>query len=182
MVIYISLLRGVNVGGQKRIKMIELIALYESLGFTNIKTYLQSGNVIFSSAKDNKRLSNLLEEKIKQVFGFPVAVLLRTPTELQHIITHNPFLKENAIDTNQLYVTFLSGAPTEAALSKTKEIQDELDEFIITSKEIYLYCPNGYGRTKFSNDFFERKLGIATTTRNWQTVESLFELSKKQTG
>jgi uncharacterized protein (DUF1697 family) len=182
MVTYVSMLRGINVGGQKRIKMEELIVLYESLGFKNVKTYVQSGNVIFNSAEDVKEFSNMIEEKIRQVFSFPVAVLLRIPTELQQIVSNNPFLEEKGIDTDKLYITFLSNAPTESALSQMKEMHYQLDKFVTINKEIYLYCPNGYGRTKFSNDFFERKLGITATTRNWKTVKTLLEIAKNQSG
>ena len=176
------MLRGINVGGQKRIKMEELIILYESLGFKNVMSYLQSGNVIFNAAENIKGLPNVIEGKIKQVFSFPVAVLLRLPTELQQIINNNPFLEEKGLDTDKLFITFLSDAPTESALSQIKEMPDELDRFVANRKEIYLYCPNGYGRTKFSNDFFERKLGVTATTRNWKTVNTLFEIAKNQSG
>jgi uncharacterized protein (DUF1697 family) len=178
MTTYISLLRGINVSGQKKIKMEELITLYESLDLKHIKTYVQSGNVIFdSSQKDISELSTMIQQKIKQVFGFPVSVFLRTQSELQRIIATNPFLNETSIDINKLYVTFLFDAPIESALSQMKEINTESDEFIISNKEILLHCPKGYGRTKYSNNFFEKKLGITATTRNWKTVTQLFAIS-----
>ena len=183
MVTYVSMLRGINVGGQKRIKMEELIALYKSLGFNNVKTYVQSGNVIFNAADgDTKGFSNMIEEKIKQVSSFPVAVLLRIPSELQQIINNNPFLEEKGIDNDKLYITFLSNAPTESALIQMKDMHDESDKYVITNKEIYLYCPNSYDRTKFSNDFFERKLDVTATTRNWKTVNTLLKIANNQSG
>ncbi len=181
MLTYLSMLRGINVGGQNKIKMEELKSLYESLGFKNIRTYIQSGNVIFGSAgKDTKELSNLIEEKIKEVFRLSVSVLLRTPAELQHIIDANPFINDKHIDTGKLYITFLSIAPKASALSEMKEIRGDPDKFYIVDREIYLYCPDGYGRTKFSNDFFERKSGIAATTRNWKLVNTLLEMTRDQ--
>jgi uncharacterized protein (DUF1697 family) len=176
---YVSLLRGINVGGQKKIKMEGLIALYESLGFKNVRTHVQSGNVVFSAPKSNiKELSSMIEERIKEVFNFPVAVLLRTPSELQRIIDNNPFLEDKGIDTNKLYVTFLSNAPANSILSQIKEVRDESDKFVSMNREIYLYCTNGYGRTKFSNDFFEKELGVTATTRNWRTINTLLEIAQ----
>ena len=182
MVTYVSLLRGINVGRQKRIKMEALVDLYKSLGFKNIKTYLQSGNVIFNAAENIKKLPNMIGEKIEKVFSFPVAVLLRMPIELQYIVNNNPFLEEKGFEPDKLYITFLSKAPTDSTLSQIKEIHEEWDKFVIIHKEIYIYCPNGYGITKFSNDFFERKLGVTATTRNWKTVNILFEIAKNQSG
>jgi uncharacterized protein (DUF1697 family) len=180
---YVSMLRGINVGGHQSLKMKELVALYESLGFKNVRTYVQSGNVIFNADEaDSKRLSNLIENKIKQVFNLPVAVLIRTPGELKQTLKKNPFLKEKSIDTEKLYVTFLAETPPESALNKLNVAQDELDKFVVKNKEIYLYCPEGYGRTKFSNTFFERKLGVTATTRNWKTVTTLSEMAENQPG
>jgi uncharacterized protein (DUF1697 family) len=183
MVTYISMLRGINVGGQKKIKMAELTALYESIGLRNATTYVQSGNVIFDAPEqDIKQLSNRIEKRIEQAFGFPAAVLLRRPSELRQIIKNNPLLKGKGLDTDKLYVTFLSDSPIESSLSQMKKTRGEPDRFVAVNTEIYLYCPNGYGRTKFSNDFFERKLGVTATTRNWKTVNSLLELAESQSG
>jgi uncharacterized protein (DUF1697 family) len=178
MLTYVSLLRGVNVGRQKRIKSEELITLFEFLGFKNVKTYVQSGNIIFNSDENIKELQNIIEKEIKQVFSFPVGVLLRTSTQLQQIINSNPFLVVQSLNTDKLHITFLSNTPNYLALSQIAEIQDELDIFVANNKEIYLYCPNGYGKTKYTNGFFERKLGITATTRNWKTVNTLFEIAK----
>jgi uncharacterized protein (DUF1697 family) len=181
MITYISMLRGVNVGGQKSIKMEELVALYESLGFNNVTTYVQSGNVIFNAPEgDSKVFSTMIEQKIKQVYDFPVAVMLRIMPELQRIVNNNPFLKEKGIDTDKLYVTFLSLAPAAFAMSQVQDMHDKLDKFVAINREIYLYCPDGYGRTKYSNNFFERKLGVTATTRNWKTVNTLLEIAKNQ--
>jgi uncharacterized protein (DUF1697 family) len=180
---YISMLRGINVGPHKRIRMLDLIALYESLGFKNIRTYLQSGNVIFEASEvDGGTLFKLIGDKIKQVFGFQVEVLIRTPDELAHVIKDNPFLKDNNIDTANLYVTFLSDLPGQVELNKIKENRNETDSLIIFNKEVYLYCPNGYGSTRYSNDFFEKKLGLTATTRNWKTVNALLEMANSRTG
>ena len=180
MATYISLLRGINVGGQKKIKTEELLALFDSLGLKNVRTYVQSGNVIFNSPqRDIQELAKLIETKIVQAFNFSVAVLVRTPDELQRIIDDNPFLREKTADTGKLHVTFLSAMPAKSVVEQMKEMHNESDKFIISNKEIYLYCPDGYGRTKYSNDFFEKKLGMVATTRNWKTVNMLLDMAKK---
>ena len=179
-VTYISMLRGINVGGQRKIKMEDLISLYESLGFKYVKTYVQSGNVIFASPQEDPReLSKSIEAKIKQGFNFDVAVLLRTMAELHRIINDNPFLEEKGMETDKLYLTFLSGAPTGLGVGKVNEKNGGSDKFIVSNREIYLYLPHFYAKTKFSNDFFERKLCVAATTRNWKTVNALLDIAKK---
>ena len=175
------MLRGINVGGHKMIKMPELIALYESLGFKHIVTYVQSGNVIFEGPdKDIDEIPSLIEEKIKREFDMKVPVLLRTQDEMGQIIKNNPFVKERGIDLGKLHITFLSAAPTESARNKTVGVESGPDRFVVVNNEVYLYCPEGYGRTKLSNNFFEKKLGVAATTRNWQTVNALLQIAKNQ--
>jgi uncharacterized protein (DUF1697 family) len=179
MTTYIALLRGINVSGQKKIKMQELIAVFESLGFKDAKTYIQSGNVIFTSAKkDKNELVSIIQEKIEHVFSFPVTVLLRTAHELQQIVTANPFLKGEGLNTSKLHITFLSDTPAESAFYQEKEPHDKHDEFVISGQEIYLHCPNGYGHTKYSNNYFEKKLGVTATTRNWKTVVLLLGIAE----
>jgi uncharacterized protein (DUF1697 family) len=177
---YISLLRGINVGGSAKIKMDELVVLYESLGFKDVRTYIQSGNVIFRSREiDIKKLQISIEEKIKQALHFNSLVMLITPAVLQKIIINNPFLKERDIDAAKLHVTFLSETPSESKVRQLKETHYETDRFVIANREVYLYCPRGYGRTKYSNDFFEKKLGVNATTRNWNTVNTMLDMSDK---
>jgi uncharacterized protein (DUF1697 family) len=179
MTVFISMLRGINVGGHKTIKMQDLAALYESLGFKDVMTYLQSGNVIFNAPeRDARGIPNMIEEKIARVFKLNVSVLLRTPDELRQIIKDNPFMQEKGIDAGKLHMTFLSAVPTESGLKKVSGLHSGPDKFVIVNREVYLYCPNGYGGTKFSNDFFERKLDVAATTRNWKTVSALFDMAK----
>jgi uncharacterized protein (DUF1697 family) len=175
---YISMLRGINVGGHARMTMKELVTLYQSLSLENVRTYVQSGNVIFNShERDTGQLANLIEEKVKQMYNLTVSVFVKTPGELQQIIENNPFLIEKGVDNSKLYLTFLSGLPAESDLSLVKKIHDEVDKFVIINTEVYLYCPDGYGRTKFSNDFFEKKLGVTSTTRNWKTVNTLCDIA-----
>ena len=175
---YIALLRGINVSGQKIIKIDELRKLFESLDFKNVKTYIQSGNVVFNSGIDNTEIIvKLVEKKIKDVFTFDVTVIIRTGDEFRKIIQSNPFLKNKPVE--KLYVIFLSGIADNENVEKLQPYKSKTEEFRIIGKEIYLFYPDGYGRSKLTNNIFELKLGLKTTTRNWNTVNKLFEMSKE---
>jgi uncharacterized protein (DUF1697 family) len=178
MTVFISLLRGINVGGQKRLGMADLVQLCTSLGFDNVRTYLQSGNVLFESPYgDPGRLSAMVGENISRKFGFPVKVIIRTSEELRRIILNNPLAKEG-LDADKQHVTFLSDIPSEEVRGSMMKGKDSEDRYVIVGREVYLSCPNGYGRTKFSNTFFEKKLGVSATTRNWKTVNTLAEMAE----
>lgn len=171
---FISLLRGVNVSGQKTIRMPELKALYESLGFAHVTTYLQSGNVVFDcDVPDEATVAGSIEKEIERHFGFTVDVLIRNRDDFQRIIVGNPFLTRRNEDPERLHVTFLSDMPSALAVKGLETPVDTTDEYFLSDKEIYLFCPNGYGRTKLSNSFLERKLKVVATTRNWKTVNAL---------
>jgi uncharacterized protein (DUF1697 family) len=177
MLTYLSLLRGINVGPKNRVKMDALVDIYASLGFSVISTYLQSGNIVFSSeTADSARLALSIEQKIKQTTGLQVVIILRTPGDLKKVVSNNPYLVEHGIDQEALYVTFLASPVRPDSLPAT-EAQGQRDKYIIQGSEIYLFCPDGYGRTKYSNDYFERKLNVIATTRNWKTVNALLALA-----
>jgi uncharacterized protein (DUF1697 family) len=174
----ISILRGINVGGKNKIPMVELKAVYEGLKFKNVTTYIQSGNVIFSASEsDSKTLSKKIEQGILKKFGFNVPVIARTIEEMQSAIKKNPFLKEKGIELEKLHVTFLEDSPAADNLKKAMEYKYEPDKFIIVNKEVYLHCPNGYGNTKLTNTFFENKLKVRATTRNWRTTNELLKIA-----
>jgi uncharacterized protein (DUF1697 family) len=175
---YIALLRGINIGPHKRIKMEALQRSLRELGFEDVKTYIQSGNAVFKApAADNTRLANKIEKKLLSAFGFPVPVIVRTPAELQQVIQNNLFLNEAGIDTSKLHVTFLSGSPEKIVLKSLDRIAAGADRFNYGGKEIYLHCPNGYGETKLSNGALEKALSVQATTRNWKTVNKLYEMA-----
>ena len=175
---FISMLRGINVSGQKKIRMAELSSLYESLGLVQVRTYVQSGNVVFASPEpDGSKLAKLIETQIEQSFGFAVSVFMRDNRDFQRIIEHNAFLSDRNEDPAKLHVTFLYRRPGESERRDLIVPSDQADEFIVGEQEIFLFCPNGYGRTKFSNNFFERKLKVSATTRNWKTVTVLAKLA-----
>ena len=171
---YIVLLRGINVGGKNKIKMSELKNMFESINYKNVKTYIQSGNVSFEYDSTNiTNLSNQIEKKIIETFGFSVKTVIRTEEEFKNIVDNNPFVNELNIELDKLYVTFMLDIPNPNLLSLL-DIKKEINEkFLINSREIYLYCPNGYGRTKLNNGMFEKKLMVTSTTRNWKTINNI---------
>jgi len=172
---YISILRGINVSGQNKIIMADLKLLYEDLGFLDVITYIQSGNVVFKTnlKTTTTKLAKLIEDKIKGNYGFEVPVIIRTQNELQNIIEINPF-KNDEIDG--LYVTFLSNQPNANQLEKLENVNFLPDKFELIDKEVYLSVVS-YGNTKLSNNFFESKLKVTATTRNLKTIIKLIELS-----
>ncbi len=175
---YISLLRGINVNGQRKIQMKDLAELYAILGFEKIVTYIQSGNVVFSSKLNTlSKISQLIEKGIEDKFGYVVPVKVIEQNELQKIISGNPFLKVKGMDISKLHITFLSSAPSKENLKKIISADDDNDKMVIAGKEIYILCPNGYGRTKLTNSFFENKLKTNATTRNWKTINTLLEIA-----
>jgi uncharacterized protein (DUF1697 family) len=175
----IAMLRGVNVGG----KTVSMERLRESLaasGFQDVRTYIQSGNILFNVPRAVSDLSKRIETAIFADFRLPVTVILRTSAELERVIRCNPFIAQPEIDQSRLHVTFLAKAPARSALKALADIPAGTDQFRHSGKEIYLYCPNGYGKTKLSNNVIERVLATRATTRNWNTVGRLYEISREQ--
>ncbi len=178
MPVYISMLRGINVSGHKQIKMSQLQELFKALGFEQVKTYIQSGNVVFDARTNSaQNVSKKIEEKILSDFGFSVPVISKTPAEMGRTLQNNPFLKKRGIDTSKLHVTFLSQAPAETGLRKLEALNARPDEWHYSGREIYLYCPEGYGRTRLSNNALEKLLMVTATTRNWRTVNQLYQMA-----
>jgi uncharacterized protein (DUF1697 family) len=175
---FISMLRGINVGGQKRLSMETLRKIYSDLGFSKIRTYVQSGNVVFESSDiDRSSLVEKIEAHIQQTCGYHVEVFIRQTDEIQRILRCNPFLTDRNEDPSKLHVTFYYQSPAETLLAKLTAPGGTTDEFALAEMAVYLFCPNGYGKTKLSNSFFERKLGIPLTTRNWNTVNALYKMA-----
>ncbi len=146
--------------------------------FEQVITYVQSGNVIFDSPdEDRMEISAKIEKGIQQSFGYQVPVFIRDRFDFQRIIQANPFIHRQEVDPERLYVTFLSAPPAEKPLSTLDTPAGMADEFKTNGAEIYLHIPGGYGRTILSNNYFEKKLGQVATTRNWKTVNTLFDLA-----
>jgi uncharacterized protein (DUF1697 family) len=163
----VALLRGVNVGG-RTVPMAGLREAFEQLGHTNVRTYIQSGNVVFDAKGSTPEVRSALERAIDETFGLAVTVLLRTPAELAKVVAQNPYGPD-------AYVTFLEVVPDRHRVAALDPVAFAPDEFRVIGREVFLRCPNGYGRTKINNTFFEKKLAIRATTRNWRTVETLLE-------
>ena len=175
---YIAILRGINVSGHKIIKMDTLRGLFENLQFKKVKTYIQSGNVVFQDkSTDPEVLQSRISKKILDEFSFVVPVIVKNKDELAIIVKNNPFLAKKGKDITKLHVTFLSAEPNKADIEKIREGEYGTDEFMISGQTIYLYCPNTYGDTKLSNTFFEKKLKVTATTRNWKTVNELLKIA-----
>ena len=177
---YVAMLRGINVSGSKPAKMDALRASFEALGFKNVRTYVQSGNVLFEAkAPTAAPLGPKIVAQIKRDFGFDVPVLVLGADELARVVEANPFLKQRGegVDVTKLHVTFLAAAPAAAGLKKMEGLSSGRDAFHCLGTTIYLACPDGYGNTKLSNNTFERALGAAATTRNWKTVTALAALA-----
>jgi uncharacterized protein (DUF1697 family) len=180
--VYVSLLRAVNVGG-RTIPMSDLRAVYQDLGHTDVVTYVQSGNVVSrTSTRRAPGVERAVSRALAERFGFDVEVLVRTPQQLQALLDDNPFVarRRKAPAPTTLHVTFLAHAPDAEHVRALDEREFAPDEFHVRAqaREVYVSCPNGYGRTKITNAWFERKLGVAATTRNWNTVGKLVELGR----
>jgi len=176
---HIAMLRGINVSGQKIIRMEALRTSFEAMGFSRVRTYVQSGNVVFDAGKETVgNLQDKIEKQIASVFGFAVPVLLKSSTEMECIVRDNPFPKKSGIDDSKLHVTFLSKSAPEMTTEILAALAANQEQFHINNREIYLYCPNGYGTTKLSNGTIEKKLGVIATTRNWKSVNALLAMAR----
>jgi len=174
MAVFISLLRGINVSGQKIIKMTYLKNMFEELGYTNVITYLQSGNVIFETGnKESARLDDEISAQINKKFGFEVPVLVLSSIQLMNIVENNVYKDDNTKDPAFLHVTFLASRPKDFDFESIKNKRAKGEEITIKENAVYLYCPHGYGKTKLTNNFLETKLKVKATTRNWKTVTEL---------
>ena len=187
--VFIALLRGINVAGKNIVKMIELKQTFEELGLVNVRTYLQSGNVVFSGpAQSETDMAKIIEAALQKKLGLTVPVNVRTSDRMKVVVEGNPFLSEGIGKTgkalrsdneSKFYVTFLSDEASDLGLQKLKCITSIPDRYAAVGEEVYLHCPDGYGRSKFSNNVIERALKTGATTRNWKTVKQLVAISQE---
>jgi uncharacterized protein (DUF1697 family) len=176
MATWIALIRGINVGGSNKLAMTGLRDLVTSLGHADVSTYIQSGNVVLTSRRsDRKTLTAEISTGIERVFGLAVTVVLRTPAELGAALAANPFTTE--ADGSRVMITFLSEAPSPDAISRLEPDRFVPDRFELRVTEMYAHYPNGAGRSKMTLDYFEKRLGVRGTARNLNTVAKLVELS-----
>jgi uncharacterized protein (DUF1697 family) len=178
---YVALLRGVNVGGRAQVSMRDLRAAFEALGHDDVSTYIQSGNVIFRGrSRSAARVRTELEQSIADEFGLAVTVILRTSAELAALVNRNPFVRPGPDVTRQLHVAVLADRPSRRAVGQLDPNRSPPDQFVVIDREVYLRCPNGIGRSKLTNDYFERRLDTRATIRNWRTVTQLRRLAESR--
>lgn len=174
--VYIALFRGINVGSKNKILMKELKRIFEELGFENPQTYIQSGNVIFGSAEKNvAQLKSSIEAAVWRALQVDISVFVIKESDLERILKGNPFPYYGETDTAKIHVTFIEPMATEAAIAKIDPALYAPDRFYFEPDVVYIHCPNGYGKTKLNNGFFERKLKCNATTRNWNTIINLMQ-------
>ena len=175
---YISLLKGINVGGHKKILMADLRTYLSNSGLENVETYIQSGNIIFDSLiTDKLEIARLIHQVIKEKYSFEVVVLVISPEKVASLPQLNPFLNDPAIDIAKLHVTFLHGTPGPEEKQALSKLNRDTDILEVNEDVIFIYCPFGYGNSKLSNTYIERAAKQESTTRNWKTVLKLIELS-----
>jgi uncharacterized protein (DUF1697 family) len=179
---FITFLRGINMAGHNSVKMTDLTLLYKNLGFNDAMTYIQSGNVIFREYNDltAPEITLMIENAILKRFSYMVPVMIRTVVEIRSFMALNPFLSEDNFDPSKMAVILLYKKATEQQIQKVAEIDYPPDKFKIEGKEIFLYCPNGFGRTKLYTNFFEKKMGVTGTARNWKTISMMLKLTEKR--
>lgn len=180
MPVVISLLRAVNVGGAGKIPMAELRELFESLKLQDVRTFIQTGNVIFRTPeKDLAKLARKLEAAIEKRFAFRTSVILRTPEDLRDLLSRNPFQKREGISPSKLLVVFLESQPDAECCGKLEAIPMDPEELAVSGRELFIYYPNGMARPSFSQSVFDRALKIPGTGRNWNTVNKLLALGEQ---
>ena len=173
----IALLRGINVGGKNRMPMKELAALFVDAGCDDVRTYIQSGNVLFRpGSTGGEEISSVISASILRRFDYRIPVITRTARAFQEIVRANPFVEAGA-EADKLHVMFLAELPDSANVEALDPDRSPGDEFAVMGREIHLHCPNGVARSKLTNSYFDSRLATISTTRNWRTTLKLLELA-----
>lgn len=169
---YVSLLRGINVSGQKKINMKDLKSLYESLGFMKTSTYIQSGNVVFTSSDTTEsKLKALIEESLSKRYGFEVPVIILTKNNVLQALNMLPFEDVSPeFHGSQTLFSFLSKNVENNKIEDFNRYLSSTEQLYMNNDVVYLYCPDGYGKTKITTNLLEKKLNVIATTRNWKTM------------
>lgn len=174
---YILLLRGINVGGHRKIKMADLKLALEKMKFKDVQTYIQSGNVVFKHKKEDVNLlGNAIESMIEEKYGFEVKSLVILAEDFKEVFKNNPYLPNKETEIEKLYCTFLFNTPEDSKIALLKEVDSPHDEFVFGENCIYFLYNNGAGRAKISSSLIERKLKVSTTTRNWKTMTKFMDM------
>jgi uncharacterized protein (DUF1697 family) len=177
MTTHLALLRGINVSGHNMIKMDALKVSLENIGFQNVQTYIQSGNVFVDSEEENgPSVGFIIKQTIFKVFGYDVPVVVIAKEDLKFCFKNNTYLNEKEVDTKKLYVAFISKELNAVALNDLKISQFKPDEASIDSSRIYIKYDIGAGKTRLDQKYIEKKLNVTATIRNWNTVTKLLEM------
>ena len=172
----VALFRGINVGGNNKLPMKDLTEIFVRAGCTVVRSYIQSGNVIFQATERvSKKLPECVSAELRQQFGFEGRMVIRTTDEIRWVAENNPFPKEGAA-AELLSVMFLSDPPNQSLIALLDPQRSPSDRFVVEGKTIFLYTPTGLAKTKLTNAFFDSKLKAFGTSRNWRTVLKLLEL------
>ncbi len=181
--VMVSLLRGVNLGSHHKINMPALRALYQSLKLKDAQTYVQSGNVLFrTEARDPIALAKRIEDGIERTFGFRPDVILRTTSQMRNVVARNPFAGRAEVSGSKLLVTFLASDPGKEAREEVRGIKSDPEEMWIDGSELYIYYPDGMGRSKLPISAINKALKIPGTARNWNSVTKLLEMAEEMEG
>jgi uncharacterized protein (DUF1697 family) len=178
MAVWISFLRGINVGGNNLVPMALLKELYAELGLKEVHTLLQSGNAVFVAAKSGK-LATRIEQAIEARLHFRPRVMLRSLDELRRVAADNPFAQHAANEPNRLLVHFLERAPAQGALAKLRGAHLGPEQFELRDHTLYVYFPEGVGKSKLTPARMDKALGVQGTARNWNTLQKLIALAEK---
>jgi uncharacterized protein (DUF1697 family) len=179
---FVALLRAVNVGGTGIIKMADLKVLCESVGFTDVKTLLQSGNVAFLAKGSDKAVAKKLADAIEKSHGFRPAVMVRTAGEIADAMKRNPFKAEEKSDPTHLVIAFMADPPTSGAKERVAAVKVATERLHLSGRELHAHYASGQGTSKVTNVVLERALGVACTARNWNTVTKLLNLAREMEG
>lgn len=175
------MLRGINVGGHKKVPMARLRAMCETLGFEQVRTFIQSGNIIFEAAgRNTSDLSATIEKKMQAEFGFAASVITRTPEELEQAMQNNPFRKQSEVEPAKVFIAFLSQVPKPEAATKLMALTTPAEQVRQRAREVYLYYRDGMGRAKVNVNVVEKLLSVKATARNWNTVNKLHEMAAEK--
>lgn len=179
---YLALLRGINVGGNRIIKMADLKALFVGMGYDAVQTYIQSGNVVFRAAEEEQPLRQRVEEQIATTFGFPVTVILRTAHEMTRLLAATPYAPDALAEGESLYVALLAETPSAEGIARLQGTNIAPDESRVIGREAYLLYRRSMRDTRMTNNLIENKLGVAATSRNWRVLTALTALVNELAG
>ena len=183
MPVLISLLRGVNLGPHNRIKMDALRALYESLSLQDARTYVQSGNVIFrTKEKNTKKLAVKIQDAIEKTFKFRPVVVLRTTQEVRQAFDATPFENRRNLNPGKILVTFLADEPFRDAPAALASLKGYPEEIHLKGRELYIYFPDGAGRSKLPWSKVEKLFKVTGTARNWNSVKAMYQIATEMEG